>query len=148
MKEMWEASKPSNINVMSYVLQMREKMEQLPSLIRGSHLEEARSQQKTWYDQNTRERSLKDGDQVLVLLPTSAAKLEAQWQGQGKISGESTTSYIFTTGGRVIKCILGKHWQSTESKLITPTPFTWVPWAYWDQVRQELQRCSTRSVIQ
>ena len=39
------------------------------------------SRHKTWYDQNTRERELKPGDEVLVLLPTSSNKLLAQWQG-------------------------------------------------------------------
>lgn len=189
LKESWEASKTSNVNVVSYVLQMREKMEQLSSLVRGN-LEEARSQQKTWYDQNARERSFKEGDQVLVLLPTSAAKLEAQWQGPYKISkvvgrvnylvhlhdkrkskrifhvnmlrewhsplsnayltqaGEDeeeeipswkeeggtpawgtskkmNSSTFWKNSVTCFKCILVKqHWQSTESKLMTPTPFT------------------------
>ena len=41
----------------------------------------AKLKQKTWYDKGARERSLEPGDKVLVLLPTSSSKLEAQWQG-------------------------------------------------------------------
>ena len=32
---------------------------------------------------NAREREFKDGDQVLVLLPTCTSKLMASWQGPG-----------------------------------------------------------------
>lgn len=41
--------------------------------------------QKTWYDQNARDRTLQEGDMVLVLLPTSFHKLSAQWQGPYKV---------------------------------------------------------------
>ena len=41
--------------------------------------------QKTWYDQNSRTRTLSEGSMVLVLLPTSSNKLEAQWQGPYKV---------------------------------------------------------------
>ena len=42
---------------------------------------EAQRLQKKAYDRRTRECSLKEGDRVLVLLPTSTHKLIAQWQG-------------------------------------------------------------------
>ena len=45
------------------------------------NLAQAQVEQKQWYDQNARERVFKDGDQVLVLLPTSTSKLMASWQG-------------------------------------------------------------------
>ena len=41
----------------------------------------AQADQKRWYDRNARSRKFESGDQVLVLLPTSASKLLAQWQG-------------------------------------------------------------------
>eukprot|EP00731_Ephydatia_muelleri_P007554 Em0003g1802a len=43
--------------------------------------QEAQKQQKRWYDSNARMREFKDGDQVLVLLPSSTSKLLASWQG-------------------------------------------------------------------
>ena len=49
-------SKSRDVNVVLCVLQMREKMEQLSSLVR-SDLKEARSQQKTRYDQIAREEA-------------------------------------------------------------------------------------------
>ncbi len=39
--------------------------------------------QKTWYDQNSRQREFHEGDQVLVLLPTSSNKLLGKkWSNQ------------------------------------------------------------------
>ena len=38
------------------------------------------------YDRTARQRKLKKGDQVLVLLPTSTSKLLAQWQGPYSVS--------------------------------------------------------------
>ena len=43
-----------------------------------NNLKHASEHQKT---QNSRDRSFVHDDQVLVLLPTSASKLSAQWQG-------------------------------------------------------------------
>ena len=65
---------------MSHVLSMREKLEKMAGLVQ-ENLAKAQEQQKHWYDQNARQRELKAGDQVLVLLPTSTHKLLAQWQG-------------------------------------------------------------------
>ena len=45
------------------------------------NLKRAQEQQKQWYDRNARERTLEEGEKVLVLLPTSSNKLLAQWQG-------------------------------------------------------------------
>ena len=49
------------------------------------NLKEAQRKQKAWYDQNARERTLQEGDLVLVLLPTSSNKLAAKWQGPYKV---------------------------------------------------------------
>ena len=59
-------------------------MEKMQEIVH-SNLEKARRQQKSWYDQNSCERSFNLNDQVLVLLPTSASKLSAQWQGPYRI---------------------------------------------------------------
>ena len=45
------------------------------------NLSKAQEKQKLWYDKGARHREFTAGDQVLVLLPTSASKLLAQWQG-------------------------------------------------------------------
>lgn len=45
------------------------------------HLREAQTKQKVWYDIHARDRELKPGQKVLVLLPSGPCKLLAKWQG-------------------------------------------------------------------
>lgn len=61
------------------LLTMRDRMEHMVAEARENS-ETAKIQQKTWYDKGARERSFQNGDQVLVLLPTSPSKLTAHWQ--------------------------------------------------------------------
>ena len=81
LKETWEApSQGSDESIVSYVLSVQEKLAKMTELVK-ENLARAQVEQKQWYDQNAREREFKDGDQVLVLLPTSTSKLMASWQG-------------------------------------------------------------------
>ena len=84
LKQSWELDQHRSQNIVSYILLQREKMEKMQEIVH-SNLEKARRQQKSWYDQNSCERSFNPTDQVLVLLPTSASKLRAQWQGPYRI---------------------------------------------------------------
>ena len=81
LKETWEApSQGSDESIVSYVLSVQERLAKMTELVK-KNLAQAQVEQKQWYDQNARERVFKDGDQVLVLLPTSTSKLMASWQG-------------------------------------------------------------------
>ncbi len=85
LKEAWEGDKPrEQVNVVSYVLRMREKMDSMAELV---HITMAKSQQqqKSWYDQSSRQRTLNPGQKVLLLLPTSDSGLLAKWQGPYEI---------------------------------------------------------------
>ena len=65
------------------------------------NLKSAATQQKRWYDRNTRERAFQAGDRVLVLLPTSTSKLMAQWQGPGKeVKTVGKIDYLVRTPGQ------------------------------------------------
>ena len=66
--------------MVSYVLVVQQKLASMSDLVRDN-LSEAQRRQKVWYDRNARQREFKSGDLVLVLLPTSAGSLTAQWQG-------------------------------------------------------------------
>ena len=55
------------------------------SQLARSNLQAAQSTQKEWYDRTARERTFQLGDQVLILLPTTANKLAAEWQGPYRI---------------------------------------------------------------
>ena len=80
VREEWEAEKKSDQSVLSHILAIRERLEEMTAIVQDNW-KKAQSRQKTWYDQNTRDRELKPGDEVLVLLPTSSNKLFVQWQG-------------------------------------------------------------------
>ena len=80
LKEEWEAEKHSNESVVSHILAIHERMEEMTEIV-SANLKEAQQRQKTWYDQTARERELEPSEEVLVLLPTSSNKLLTQWQG-------------------------------------------------------------------
>ena len=80
IKETWVASKRSTESVISHVLAMREKLTRMTELVHDN-LTNAQHRQKKFYDQQAKERELKQGDQVLVLLPATSNKLLATWQG-------------------------------------------------------------------
>ena len=80
LKESWKEPQKCGENVVSYVLAMQDKLATMAELVKGN-LERAQQKQKLWYDHNARQRELKPGDLVLVLLPTSSSSLTAQWKG-------------------------------------------------------------------
>ena len=80
LREEWEASKKSDESVLSHILLVRERLEEMSELV-SENLKVAQRCQKKWYDLDARERELEPGEEVLVLLPTSSNKLLAQWQG-------------------------------------------------------------------
>ncbi|KAK7934058.1 hypothetical protein WMY93_004954 [Mugilogobius chulae] len=69
---------------LSYVLKMRDKLEQCKELACGN-LEQAQERQKLTYDKACRRRAFEVGQKVLLLLPTSESGLLAKWQGPYEI---------------------------------------------------------------
>lgn len=86
LKEMWEGDRSGAgaTNVISYVIQMRERLEKMTELAQA-HMGAAQQHQKVWYDRSARERSFEPGQKVLVLLPSDDRKLLAKWQGPFQI---------------------------------------------------------------
>ena len=80
LKEQWEAHEKSDESVVSHILDMREKMELMTSIVE-ENLKETQQNQQRWYDKTARDRNLEVNEEVLVLLPTSTNELLAQWQG-------------------------------------------------------------------
>ncbi|KAL2082601.1 hypothetical protein ACEWY4_012302 [Coilia grayii] len=80
LKDMWEEPKSVQQNVATYVLQMRQRLEEMSELAH-QNMELAQKRQKTWYDLNARGRTFKPGQKVLLLLPTEESKLLAKWHG-------------------------------------------------------------------
>lgn len=78
LREIWEGGqgRGESVNIISYVVQMRERFEKMSELAQ-SHMAEAQQQQKSWYDQSAWQRSFNPGQKVLVLLPSDDTKLLA-----------------------------------------------------------------------
>ena len=62
-----------------YVLELRERLESTCKLAHDE-LRKAQGNQQ-WFNKKAKAKHLKEGDQVLLLLPTKLNKLEMQWQG-------------------------------------------------------------------
>ncbi len=103
LKDSWEASdKSRKRNLLSYVLQMRAKLQQAVTAAR-ENLQQAQIKHKVWYDRKARARMFQPGDQVLLLLPTSENKLLAKWQGPFKVRRKLVQSIMR------LKCLTGSN---------------------------------------
>ena len=82
LRELWtgEVTDEDVKTTYQYVVDLGDRLESTCKLARES-LKSAKSKQKHYYDQKTRERKFKVGDKVLLLLPTSRNKLLVQWKG-------------------------------------------------------------------
>lgn len=67
-----------------FVTKALEKLEKVTAAVQ-ENLAQVQEKEKTWYDRGARSRDFEPGQMVLVLLPTAAAKLQAQWQGPYEI---------------------------------------------------------------
>ena len=85
MKESWEERENVGEDVLTYVMKMRERLATMTE-IAHENLGKAQQKQKQWYDKKARNRELEEGQQVLVLLPSSQKKLHAAWQGPYKVT--------------------------------------------------------------
>ena len=57
---------------MPYVVGMRERLEVMAVIVK-ENVGKAQKRQKEWFNRLARERELKVGEKVLILLPTSAS---------------------------------------------------------------------------
>ena len=74
----------STESAISYVLAMREKLSRMRELVQ-QNLGHSQAEQKVGMTKMPGPGSFELGEDVVVLLPTSASKLLAQWQGPYKI---------------------------------------------------------------
>ena len=80
LRESWTGDMSQENSVVQHVVEMREQLQTMTELAQES-MAETQQQQQKWYDQGARSRVFSVGDKVLVLLPTAACKLQAQWKG-------------------------------------------------------------------
>ena len=85
LQEEWIQNQETETDVLTYITDIRDRMEETRELVEES-AREAQARQKKYYDQKTREMDLKPGDKVLLLLPSSTTKFVAQWQGPYEVT--------------------------------------------------------------
>ena len=84
LKESWTGETTEPKTTIQQVIEMRQQMKEMSELVHHN-MEKAQKRQKQLYDQGTRTRVLKEGDQVLVLLPNAHASLKLEWVGPHKV---------------------------------------------------------------
>ncbi|KAL5473231.1 hypothetical protein EMCRGX_G027688 [Ephydatia muelleri] len=128
-------------SVVSHVLAIRERMEQMSSLVKES-LE-----------------TLNEGDMELVLLPTSSNALIAQWQGPYKVTKQLTeqqrtdldslmsefAQVLANTPGRTQ---FAEHCIKTGSAHPVRLPAYRIPHAYREIVQQEIEEMLEEGIIE
>ena len=103
LKELWTKDVPDTEtkSTYQYVIDLKEKLEETCKLAR-SQLEKARARQRKQYNRKTRDRLMKAGDKVLILLPTKSNKLLMQWKGPFDIIQRlGTMDYRVDVGGKI-----------------------------------------------
>lgn len=107
LRETWEKDPEGKraVNLVSYVIQMREKLQKMSHLV-DAHMAVAQRHQKSWYDKvlvdkSARQGRFEPGQKVLVMLPTSDSKQLAKWQSPFKVQQQlGPTTYWILNAGR------------------------------------------------
>ncbi|XP_075779243.1 uncharacterized protein LOC142827525 [Pelodiscus sinensis] len=127
LRETWEGQERRAQGTIHYVLQLRERLEELGRLAQ-ENLRTAQETQARHYNQKAKMRSFQPGDRVLLLLPSSESKLLAKWQGPFEVVRKiGPVDYEVRLPGRrkdlrVYHVNLLKAWREREAMMITPFP--------------------------
>ena len=89
VRELWtnEGAEPETKTTYQYVMDLREKLEDTCQLVQ-EQLKKSHERHRQQYNRKARTRSFKEGDEVLLLLPTDRNKLLMHWKGPFKIVGK------------------------------------------------------------
>ena len=100
LREDWTGNRDSAVPVATYIIEMRERLAEMSQLV-AKHSASGQQKQKQYYDRSAKYRSFEVGDQVLVLLPTTANKLKLRWTDPYKVSKKvSSVDYEVEMPGR------------------------------------------------
>ena len=68
------------MNVYEYVILLKSKLQQTMEIV-AENLNAAQKQNQKYYDMKTRQRAIRVGDRVLLLIPKKINKLVLHWKG-------------------------------------------------------------------
>ena len=119
LKESWSSGEKEMDDILTYVMKTRERME-LASELAHENLKMTQQKCKQWYDRKAREMELKEGDQVLLLLPDSTKKFQGRWQGPYEVKkrlGKVNYEIMMPERGssKVVHINLLKKWHQRET---------------------------------
>ncbi|KAI2646018.1 Retrovirus-related Pol polyprotein [Labeo rohita] len=122
-KEAWEQQQPAPLrSAIEHVREMHERIERVMPLVK-EHLTKAQQSQQRRYDRAAQPREFHPGDWVMVLVPTSACKFLATWQGPYTITERiGPVTYRLRQPGRrreeqIYHINLLKRWVGTRDQL-------------------------------
>ena len=99
LKEKWLAENTQN-NLLDYVSDFKERVFSAVKIAK-ENLKNAQIKMKSNYDKNSKSRSFKTGDKVLVFLPISDHSLQARYLGPFEIENKiDDFNYVIKTPGR------------------------------------------------
>ena len=86
LKELWtgEVKDAENISTYQYVIHLRQRIEDTCALAKEP-LAEVLAKNQKYYNRRARNRELRIGDLVLLLLPTERNKLTLEWRGPFRV---------------------------------------------------------------
>ena len=102
LRDLWEDSKiePNERPTFQYIFDLREKLENCTDLA-VANSEISATNYKTYFDLKSQNRSFKEGDEVLVLLPDNHSKLLMSWSGPHKVlKRQNKVDYIIEQNGK------------------------------------------------
>nr|XP_034325279.1 uncharacterized protein LOC105323550 isoform X4 [Crassostrea gigas] len=82
LRELWtkEVTDPDIKTTYQYVVDLKDRLQSTCELAK-ENLERSSQRYRTYYNKRARQRDMKEGEKVLVLLPTASNKLLMQWRG-------------------------------------------------------------------
>ena len=118
LKEQWEEPTEEKASVISYLMDNRERMEDVRLMVVEVETQKERNQ-KRYYAKKARTRNFEVRKKVLVLLPTSGSKLLAQWKGPYEVTAKVSPVYykvrLSKTKETVCHVNMLKEWFERES---------------------------------
>ncbi len=123
-REAWEQQPAAHRSTLEHVREMRERIDRVMPLVR-EHLTKAQQAQQRHYDRAAQPREFQTGDHVMVLVPTTACKFLATWQGPYTVTEKvGPVTYRVRQPGRrkedqLHHVNLLKRWVGTRTQLAT-----------------------------
>lgn len=103
LRDLWEGKEQEagedTRTTYEYVIDLRERLSETCKLAR-EELEKAGDSYQAYYDRKAKDRTLRVGQRVLLLLPTSNNKLLAQWKGPYEVVSKANKwNYVIDVDG-------------------------------------------------